>query len=176
MKKRCSPECKEDYLHIWEETIADNLEAFDDIRHSLPCGPSKHVKTSKTLRDRNQAKLNQTLIGTDFISSAGLVLYVKNTCRYFWYTLTHNYAFGEELDSPFIAEKISSNTCQLKEGEGVVKCGILSMEEMCDNAKNKNNSEGAKDNVLADEADPTPVPSLSDAITTFETIRIFIYA
>ncbi|GFY00698.1 uncharacterized protein TNCV_2140911 [Trichonephila clavipes] len=36
MKKRCSPECKEHYLDIWEELIspemlADKLEAFDNI-------------------------------------------------------------------------------------------------------------------------------------------------
>ncbi|GFT20282.1 uncharacterized protein TNCV_1008951 [Trichonephila clavipes] len=41
MKKRCSPECKEHYLDIWEELIspemlADKLEAFDNIRRSLP--------------------------------------------------------------------------------------------------------------------------------------------
>ncbi|GFV90527.1 uncharacterized protein TNCV_2222431, partial [Trichonephila clavipes] len=39
MKKRCSPECKEYYLDIWEELIspemlADKLEAFDHIRRS----------------------------------------------------------------------------------------------------------------------------------------------
>ncbi|GFT17883.1 uncharacterized protein TNCV_4910561 [Trichonephila clavipes] len=37
MKKRCSPQCKEHYLDIWEELIspemlADKLEAFDNIR------------------------------------------------------------------------------------------------------------------------------------------------
>ncbi|GFW58195.1 retrovirus-related Pol polyprotein from transposon 297 [Trichonephila clavipes] len=64
------------------------------------------------------AKGNRTLLGTDFLSSAGLVLDVKNTCWYFWDNPTHKYLFGEELDTPSIVEKMSSNTCQLREGEG----------------------------------------------------------
>ncbi|GFW52398.1 hypothetical protein TNCV_2796561 [Trichonephila clavipes] len=63
-------------------------------------------------------KGNRTLLGTDFLSSAGLVLDVKNTFWYFWDNLTHKYPFGEELDTPSIVEKMSSNTCQLREGEG----------------------------------------------------------
>ncbi|GFX87141.1 transposon Tf2-8 polyprotein [Trichonephila clavipes] len=59
-----------------------------------------------------KAKGNRTLLGTDFLSSAGLVVDVKNTCWYFWDNPTHKYPFGEEL------EKMSSNTCQLREGEG----------------------------------------------------------
>ncbi|GFX83127.1 uncharacterized protein TNCV_4987211 [Trichonephila clavipes] len=43
---------------------------------------------------------------------------VKNTCWYFWDNATHKYPFGEELDIPSIVEKMSSNTCQLREGEG----------------------------------------------------------
>ncbi|GFT02062.1 retrovirus-related Pol polyprotein from transposon opus [Trichonephila clavipes] len=39
-------------------------------------------------------------------------------CWYFWDNPTHKYPFGEELDTPSIAEKMSSNTCQLREGEG----------------------------------------------------------
>ncbi|GFX69672.1 CCHC-type domain-containing protein [Trichonephila clavipes] len=63
------------------------------------------------------AKGNRTLLGTDFLSSAGLVLDVKNTCWYFWDNPTHKYPFGEELDIASIVEKMSSNTCQLREGE-----------------------------------------------------------
>ncbi|GFW61731.1 retrovirus-related Pol polyprotein from transposon 412 [Trichonephila clavipes] len=59
-----------------------------------------------------KAKGNRTLLGTDFLSSAGLVLDVKNTCWYFWDNPTHKYPFGEELDTPPIVEKMSSNTCQ----------------------------------------------------------------
>ncbi|GFS59380.1 hypothetical protein TNCV_3725301 [Trichonephila clavipes] len=59
-----------------------------------------------------KAKENRTLLGTDFLSSAGLVLDVKNTCWYFWGNPTHKYPFGEELDTPSIVEKMSSNTCQ----------------------------------------------------------------
>ncbi|GFV48430.1 retrovirus-related Pol polyprotein from transposon 412 [Trichonephila clavipes] len=114
MKKRCSPECKEHYLDIWKELIspemlADKLEAFDNIRRSLPSRPRRHVKAS--------ANGNRTLLGTDFLSSAGLVLDVKNTCWYFWDNPTHKYPFGEELDTPSIVEKMSSNTCQLKKGK-----------------------------------------------------------
>ncbi|GFS58769.1 retrovirus-related Pol polyprotein from transposon opus, partial [Nephila pilipes] len=64
-----------------------------------------------------KAKGNRTLLGTDFLSSAGLILDVKNACWYFWDNPTHKYPFGEELDIPSIAEKMSSYTCQLREGE-----------------------------------------------------------
>ncbi|GFX99475.1 hypothetical protein TNCV_1081191 [Trichonephila clavipes] len=45
-----------------------------------------------------QAKGNRTLLGTDFLSSTGFVLDVKNTCWYFWDNPTHKYPFGEELN------------------------------------------------------------------------------
>ncbi|GFT82244.1 retrovirus-related Pol polyprotein from transposon opus [Nephila pilipes] len=64
-----------------------------------------------------KAKGNRTLLGTDFLSSSGLILDVKNACWYFWDNPTHKYPLGEELDTPSIAEKMSSNTCQLREGE-----------------------------------------------------------
>ncbi|GFS68060.1 uncharacterized protein TNCV_1362791 [Trichonephila clavipes] len=56
MKKRCSPECKEHHLDIWEklispEMLADKLEAFDNIRRSLPSGPRRHVKASETVNE-----------------------------------------------------------------------------------------------------------------------------
>ncbi|GFU80267.1 uncharacterized protein TNCV_3520441 [Trichonephila clavipes] len=59
MKKKCSSECKEHYLDIWEELIspemlADKLEAFDSIRRSLPRGPRRHVKASETVNDGRQ--------------------------------------------------------------------------------------------------------------------------
>ncbi|GFV66200.1 uncharacterized protein TNCV_355801 [Trichonephila clavipes] len=57
-----------------------------------------------------KAKGNRTLLGTDFLSSAGLVLDVKDTCWYFWDNPTHKYPFGEELDTPSIVEKILSGT------------------------------------------------------------------
>ncbi|GFU41780.1 hypothetical protein TNCV_646951 [Trichonephila clavipes] len=49
-------------------------------------------------------------------AQGGLVLDVKNTCWYFWDNPTHKYTFGDELDTPSIVEKMSSNTCQLREG------------------------------------------------------------
>ncbi|GFV66185.1 uncharacterized protein TNCV_369831 [Trichonephila clavipes] len=52
-----------------------------------------------------KAKGSRTLLGTDFLSSAGLVLDVKNTCWYFWDNPTHKYPFGEELDTPSIVKK-----------------------------------------------------------------------
>ncbi|GFU76755.1 uncharacterized protein TNCV_1908661 [Trichonephila clavipes] len=59
MKKRCSPECKGHYLDFWEELIspemlADKLEAFDNIRRSLPSGPRRHVKASEIVNDGRQ--------------------------------------------------------------------------------------------------------------------------
>ncbi|GFS81431.1 retrovirus-related Pol polyprotein from transposon opus [Nephila pilipes] len=57
-----------------------------------------------------KAKGNRTLLGTDFLNSAGLILDVKNACWYFWDNPTHKYPFGEELNTPSIAE-MSSNTC-----------------------------------------------------------------
>ncbi|GFX47973.1 retrovirus-related Pol polyprotein from transposon 297 [Trichonephila clavipes] len=161
MIKRCSPECKEHYLDIWEELIspemlADKLEAFDNIRCSLPSGPRKYVKASEIVNDGRQGRVcadtgsphliarermiqifkdkgllfqettlamsladGQQTTGTDFLSSAGLVLDVKNTCWYFWDNPTHKYPFGEELDTPSIVE-MSSNTYQLREGEAPV--------------------------------------------------------
>ncbi|GFV60260.1 retrovirus-related Pol polyprotein from transposon 17.6 [Trichonephila clavipes] len=88
------------------------------------CGPlPKSPRVAKQCDVNNQsinpkAKRNRTLLGTDFLSSAGLVLDVKNTCWYFWDNPTHKYPFGEELDTSSIVEKMSSNTCQLREGEG----------------------------------------------------------
>ncbi|GFV87811.1 uncharacterized protein TNCV_780931 [Trichonephila clavipes] len=59
MKKKCFPECKEHYLDIWKklispEMLADKLEAFDNVRRSLPNGPRRHVKTSETFNDGRQ--------------------------------------------------------------------------------------------------------------------------
>ncbi|GFX52665.1 uncharacterized protein TNCV_3979681 [Trichonephila clavipes] len=64
MKKRCSPECKEHYLDILEELIspemlADKLEAFDNIRRSLPSGPRRHVKASETVNDGRQVSFRK---------------------------------------------------------------------------------------------------------------------
>ncbi|GFW34767.1 pro-Pol polyprotein [Trichonephila clavipes] len=44
---------------------------------------------------------------------------VKNTCWYFWDNPTHKYPFGEELDTPSIVKKMSSKTCQLREGKSL---------------------------------------------------------
>ncbi|GFY55551.1 uncharacterized protein TNIN_267491 [Trichonephila inaurata madagascariensis] len=54
MKKRCSPECKEHYPDISPEMLANKLEAFDNIRRSLPSGPRRHVKASETFNDGKQ--------------------------------------------------------------------------------------------------------------------------
>ncbi|GFT44578.1 retrovirus-related Pol polyprotein from transposon 17.6 [Nephila pilipes] len=40
-----------------------------------------------------KAKGNRTLLGTDFLSSAGLILDVKNACWYFWDNPTHKKRF-----------------------------------------------------------------------------------
>ncbi|GFV91991.1 hypothetical protein TNCV_1894271 [Trichonephila clavipes] len=70
-------------------------------------------------------KDGQQTTGTDFLSSASLVLDVKNACWYFWDSPTNKYPFGEEWDTPSIAEKMPSNTCQLREGEGGEATTIL---------------------------------------------------
>ncbi|GFQ72236.1 uncharacterized protein TNCT_270401 [Trichonephila clavata] len=53
MKKRCSLECKEYYLDMWEdrtspEMLANNLEAFLNFPRSLPSGPKRYVKGCET--------------------------------------------------------------------------------------------------------------------------------
>ncbi|GFV88063.1 uncharacterized protein TNCV_3242131 [Trichonephila clavipes] len=236
MKKRCSPECKEHHLDIWEELIspkmlADKLEAFDSIRRSLPSGPRRHVKASETVNDGRQVSFRKperppkreyshqvpnersplrcygcgkqgviksrcpicnlnasqrtdvatnhinaytaqtrsprlTLIDITFCGIKGRVcadtgsshsiagermfqifkdkglLFQETTLamsladgqqttgevlttQYFWDNPTHKYPFGEELDTPSIVEKMSSNTCQSREGEGGEASNIL---------------------------------------------------
>ncbi|GFT33836.1 uncharacterized protein NPIL_429481 [Nephila pilipes] len=179
--------------------LTDKLEAFDNLRRSLPSGPKRQVKASETLNVGRQSRcptcnpnstqrtdlatnhINDysaqtrspqlTLIDITFCgkkgrvcadtgssysiagekmyqvfkdkglisqettlamsladgqqttgkrksnSSAGLILDVKNACWYFWDNPTHKYPFGEELDTPSIAEKMSGNNCQLREGK-----------------------------------------------------------
>ncbi|GFT70185.1 hypothetical protein NPIL_192591 [Nephila pilipes] len=58
--------------------------------------------------------------------------------------------------------------------QDVATYGILSTEGMCDDAENKNNGEEAEED-HANEDNPSPVPSLSDTITAFESVRAFIY-
>ncbi|GFV35811.1 uncharacterized protein TNCV_914011 [Trichonephila clavipes] len=65
MKMRCSPECKEHYLDIWEELIspemlADKLGAFDNIRRSLPSGRRRHVKASEIVNDGRQVSFRKS--------------------------------------------------------------------------------------------------------------------
>ncbi|GFR05637.1 retrovirus-related Pol polyprotein from transposon opus, partial [Trichonephila clavata] len=64
-----------------------------------------------------KAKGNKTLLRTDFLISVGLILDVKNVYWYFWDNPTHKYPFVKESDTLSIAEEMSSNTCQLREGE-----------------------------------------------------------
>ncbi|GFW03359.1 uncharacterized protein TNCV_4508601 [Trichonephila clavipes] len=64
MKKRCSPECKEHYLDIWEglispEMLAEKLEAFDNIRRSLSSGTRRHVKSSEIVNDGRQVSFRK---------------------------------------------------------------------------------------------------------------------
>ncbi|GFX13907.1 uncharacterized protein TNCV_3422181 [Trichonephila clavipes] len=64
MKKRCSPECKEHYLDIWEELIspemlADKLETFDNIRRSQPSGRGKHMKANESVNDGRQVSFRK---------------------------------------------------------------------------------------------------------------------
>ncbi|GFT34758.1 uncharacterized protein TNCV_2898951 [Trichonephila clavipes] len=64
MKKKCSPECKEHYLDIWEELLStemlvDKLEAFDNIRRSLPSGPRRCVKAREIVNDGRQVSFRK---------------------------------------------------------------------------------------------------------------------
>ncbi|GFX01862.1 uncharacterized protein TNCV_370511 [Trichonephila clavipes] len=64
MKKKCSLECKEHYLDIWEELIfpemlADKLEAFDNIRRSLSSGPKRYVKASEIVNNGRQVSFRK---------------------------------------------------------------------------------------------------------------------
>ncbi|GFW43367.1 uncharacterized protein TNCV_2924151 [Trichonephila clavipes] len=59
IKKKCSPECKEHYLDIWEELISaemlvDKLKAFENIRRSLPSETRRYVKASEIVNDGRQ--------------------------------------------------------------------------------------------------------------------------
>ncbi|GFW17009.1 uncharacterized protein TNCV_2761361 [Trichonephila clavipes] len=64
MKKKCSPECKEHYLDIWDnlistEMLADKLEAFDNIRRSLSSVPRTYVKASEIVNDGRQVSFRK---------------------------------------------------------------------------------------------------------------------
>lgn len=50
--------------------------------------------------------------------------------------------------------------------EVVDTCSVLSIEEICDSAKNEKHEE-AEDNFHADVSEHSPVPSLSDKIMVF---------
>ncbi|GFW55166.1 uncharacterized protein TNCV_115521 [Trichonephila clavipes] len=53
---------KDYYFEIrayFEEMLADKLEAFDNIRLSLPSGPRRHVKTSETVHDGRQVSFRK---------------------------------------------------------------------------------------------------------------------
>ncbi|GFT80224.1 hypothetical protein NPIL_17451 [Nephila pilipes] len=90
------------------------------------------------------------------------------------------YGDNDNVDEEWfiVAEDVSGGKFSdyISIGQVVTRCGFISIEEMCDEAKNKNIGEEAEDNVHADETEPTPVPSLSDAITAFETVRTLKYS
>ncbi|GFT97286.1 hypothetical protein NPIL_609081 [Nephila pilipes] len=65
-----------------------------------------------------KAKGNRNRLGTDFLSSIGLIMDGKKACLNFWDNPIHKYPLDEEFYTPSIVEKMSSNTCQLREGEG----------------------------------------------------------
>ncbi|GFT66905.1 hypothetical protein TNCV_996831 [Trichonephila clavipes] len=135
MKKKCSPECKEHYLDIWEELIspemlADKLEAFDNTRRFLPIGPRKADTGSshsiagermfQIFKDKGFLFQETTLAMSlaDGQQTTGEALTTQDNP-------THKYSFGEELDTPSIVDKMSNNTCQLREGEGGEAANIL---------------------------------------------------
>ncbi|GFV87335.1 uncharacterized protein TNCV_4033071 [Trichonephila clavipes] len=86
MKRRCSPECKEHYLDIWEELIspemlADKLEAFDNIRRSLPSGPRRHVKASETVNDGRQVPNERSSLRCYGCGKQGVIKYRRPNCN-----------------------------------------------------------------------------------------------
>ncbi|GFX53074.1 hypothetical protein TNCV_1655331 [Trichonephila clavipes] len=121
-----------------------------------------------------KAKGNITLLGTDFLTSAGLLLDVKNTCWYFWYNPTHKYLFGEELDTPSMVEKMSSNTCQLRAGEGesLTSAQKEKLNLLLESFQNVFEPGGEATNILEHHINTgkTPVPS-----QRFETLAIDLF-
>ncbi|GFV55676.1 hypothetical protein TNCV_278971 [Trichonephila clavipes] len=133
MKKRCSPECERTlpgYLgrtYLPQKCAQQISWIADNIRRSLPSGPRRHVKASETVNDE---KTGTTLAlsladGQQTTDEAPTTQFCWFGPRceeylywYFWDNPTHKYPFGEELDTPSIVEKMSSNTCQLREGKG----------------------------------------------------------
>ncbi|GFV65870.1 retrovirus-related Pol polyprotein from transposon 17.6 [Trichonephila clavipes] len=70
-----------------------------------------------------KAKGNRTLLGTDFLSSAGLVLDVKNTCWYFWDNPTHTSIHLKEIlrkEIEDLLEKDIIEECESPYGAPVV--------------------------------------------------------
>ncbi|GFW17008.1 retrovirus-related Pol polyprotein from transposon 412 [Trichonephila clavipes] len=112
-----------------------------------------------------KAKGNRTLLEKDFLSSVGLVLDVKNTCWYFWDNPTHKYPFGEELHTPSIVEKMSSNTCQLREGEGKSLTSVCAPKEklnlLLESFQNVFEPEGEATNILEHHINTGNSPPIS---------------
>ncbi|GFV54531.1 retrovirus-related Pol polyprotein from transposon 297 [Trichonephila clavipes] len=126
---------------------------------------------------RPKAKGNRTLLGTDFLSSAGLVLDVKNTCWYFWNNPTHKYPFGEELDTPSIVEKMSSNTCQLREGEGesLTSVCVCAQKEklnlLLESFQNVFEPEGEATNILEHHINTGNSPPISEPLYRMSPVK-----
>ncbi|GFY77489.1 hypothetical protein TNIN_109001 [Trichonephila inaurata madagascariensis] len=64
-----------------------------------------------------KTKGNRTLLGTDLCSSDGLILDVMNACWFFWETIIPTSTHLVKNWTPSKSEKMSCNTCQLREGE-----------------------------------------------------------
>ncbi|GFT50235.1 retrovirus-related Pol polyprotein from transposon 297 [Trichonephila clavipes] len=111
-----------------------------------------------------KAKGKRTLLGTDFLSSACLVLDVKNNCCHFWDNPTHKYSFGEELDTPSIVEKMSSNTCQLREwgGESLTSAHKEKLNLLLESFQNVFKPEGETTNILEHHVNTGNSPPISE--------------
>ncbi|GFU76549.1 transposon Tf2-8 polyprotein [Trichonephila clavipes] len=104
---------------------------------------------------------------------------VKNTCWYFWDNRTHNYPFGEELDTPSIVEKMSSNTCQLIEGEGqsLTSAQKEKLNLLLESYQNFFEPGGEATNILEHHINTGNSPPISTPVPAqrFETLAIDLF-
>ncbi|GFU18261.1 hypothetical protein TNCV_1212031, partial [Trichonephila clavipes] len=86
---------------INETTLAMSLADGQQTTGEGPHNPSNGRNLRRLVLTKfiilPKAKGNRNTSRNRFLSSAGLVLDVKNTCWYFWDNPTHKYPFGEKL-------------------------------------------------------------------------------
>ncbi|GFY40654.1 hypothetical protein TNIN_24581 [Trichonephila inaurata madagascariensis] len=91
----------------WSQTTGEALTASDSRVREISLD---QIHNSP---DKGEIEL---FTGTDFLSSAVLMECEKNACWYFWAILPRSTHLVKNW-TPSIVEKMSSNTCQLREGK-----------------------------------------------------------